>query len=120
MARKAGLRRLPRPRVAPQPQPPGRLRAVAAVEAGQHPEEVAVTLGMARSTVFGWIAKYRDGGKQALKARSGGVPTGQPWPGHRAGAASLRPNQIHRDIRPHHPARWPGGQSQDSSRQSAA
>jgi transposase len=46
-----------------------RLRAVAAVEAGQHPEEVAVTLGMARSTVFGWIAKYRDGGKRALKAR---------------------------------------------------
>jgi transposase len=46
-----------------------RMRAVAAVEAGRHPEDVAATLGMARSTVFGWIAKYRDGGKQALKAR---------------------------------------------------
>jgi transposase len=46
-----------------------RMRAVAAVEAGQRPEEVATTLGMARSTVFGWIAKYRDGGKRALKAR---------------------------------------------------
>jgi transposase-like protein len=33
-----------------------RLRAVAAVEAGRHPEDVAATLGMARSTVFGWIA----------------------------------------------------------------
>src|SRR6266536_2672165 len=46
-----------------------RLRAVAAVEAGQRPEDVATTLGMARSTVFGWIAKYRNGGKRALKAR---------------------------------------------------
>jgi transposase len=43
-----------------------RLRAVAA---GQHPEDVAATLGMARSTVFDWIARYREGGKQALKAR---------------------------------------------------
>lgn len=33
-----------------------RMRAVAAVEAGQRPEDVAVTMGMARSTVFGWIA----------------------------------------------------------------
>lgn len=46
-----------------------RMRAVAAVEAGQHPEDVAATMGMARSTVFGWIAKYRAGGKQALTAR---------------------------------------------------
>jgi transposase len=46
-----------------------RLRAVAAVEAGQHPEDVAATLGMARSTVFGWIARYREGGRQALRAR---------------------------------------------------
>src|SRR6266536_2317057 len=45
------------------------MRAVAAVEAGQHPEDVAATMGMARSTVFGWIAKYREGGKPALKAR---------------------------------------------------
>lgn len=46
-----------------------RMRAVAAVEAGQHPEDVAATMSMARSTVFGWIAKYRDGGRQALQAR---------------------------------------------------
>lgn len=45
------------------------MRAVAAVEAGQHPEDVAAILGLARSTVFGWIARYREGGRQALKAR---------------------------------------------------
>lgn len=46
-----------------------RMRAVSAVEAGQHPEDVAATMGMSRSAVFGWIARYREGGKQALRAR---------------------------------------------------
>ena len=46
-----------------------RLRAVAQIENGAHPEQVAATLGMNRSTVYGWIAKYREGGKQALKAK---------------------------------------------------
>jgi transposase len=46
-----------------------RLRAVAAVEAGQHPEDVAVSLGMHRKTVYGWLAKVRVGGKDALMAR---------------------------------------------------
>jgi transposase len=46
-----------------------RLRAIDAVESGVHPEDVAATLGMSRSTVFGWIARYRAGGKQALRAR---------------------------------------------------
>jgi transposase len=46
-----------------------RLRAVAAVEAGQHPEDVAASLGMHRKTVYGWLAKVRQGGREALKAR---------------------------------------------------
>jgi transposase len=46
-----------------------RLRAIDAVESGVHPEDVAASLGMARGTVYGWIAAYRDGGKEALKAR---------------------------------------------------
>src|SRR5215210_2890968 len=46
-----------------------RLRAVAAVEAGTHPEDVAASLGMHRKTVYGWLAKYREGGEAALKAR---------------------------------------------------
>jgi transposase len=46
-----------------------RLRAIDAVESGQHPEEVAATLGMHRKTVYGWLAKYREGGKDALKAK---------------------------------------------------
>ena len=41
-----------------------RLRAVDAVESGVHPEDVAASLGMG-----GWLAKYREGGKDALKAR---------------------------------------------------
>jgi transposase len=46
-----------------------RMRAIDAVESGQHPEQVAATLGLHRKTVYGWIARYRQGGKQALKAR---------------------------------------------------
>jgi transposase len=46
-----------------------RMRAVRQIEAGEHPEDVARALGMARGTVFGWVAKYREGGLNALKAR---------------------------------------------------
>src|SRR5450755_2950975 len=46
-----------------------RLRAVDAVEGGTHPEDVADALGMARGTVYGWVATYRDGGREALRAR---------------------------------------------------
>jgi len=46
-----------------------RLRAVDQVAAGAHPEDVADTLGMHRKTVYGWVAKLRDGGREALKAK---------------------------------------------------
>jgi transposase len=46
-----------------------RIRAVEQVEAGAHPEQVAQTLGLHRKTVYGWLAAYREGGKDALKAR---------------------------------------------------
>jgi transposase len=46
-----------------------RLRAVEAVESGVHPEDVAASLGMARDTVYGWLARYREGGRDALRAR---------------------------------------------------
>jgi transposase len=46
-----------------------RLRAVKQIEAGEHPEDVARALGMARGTVFGWVAKYREGGLEALRAK---------------------------------------------------
>jgi len=46
-----------------------RLRAVDAVKAGQHPEDVAAALGMHRKTVYGWLAKVREGGKEALAAK---------------------------------------------------
>jgi transposase len=46
-----------------------RLRAVDAVESGVPPEDVAASLGMGRGTVYGWLAKYREGGRDALKAR---------------------------------------------------
>jgi len=46
-----------------------RLRAVDQVQAGAHPEEVALALGLHRKTVYGWLAKYRDGGRGALLAR---------------------------------------------------
>ena len=46
-----------------------RLRAVEQVGAGAHPEDVAETLGLHRKTVYGWLAKYREGGKGALRAK---------------------------------------------------
>jgi transposase len=46
-----------------------RLRAVEQVQAGAHPEDVAQALGLHRKTVYGWLAKYREGGKDALKAK---------------------------------------------------
>jgi transposase len=46
-----------------------RLRAVDQVAAGAHPEDVAATLGLHRKTVYGWVAKLREGGREALKSR---------------------------------------------------
>jgi transposase len=50
-----------------------RIRAVDQVGEGAHPEDVAAALGLHRKTVYGWLAKYREGGKDALRA--------QPVPG---------------------------------------
>jgi transposase len=50
-----------------------RIRAVGQVGEGAHPEDVAAALGLHRKTVYGWLAKYREGGKDALRA--------QPVPG---------------------------------------
>ncbi len=46
-----------------------RLRAVEQVAAGAHAEDVAETLGLHQKTVYGWLAKYREGGKGALLAK---------------------------------------------------
>lgn len=47
-----------------------RIRAVERVGEGAHPEDVAAALGLHRKTVYAWLAKYREGGKDALKARA--------------------------------------------------
>jgi transposase len=46
-----------------------RIRAVRQIGQGAHPDEVAAGLGMTRAAVYGWQAKYREGGLEALKAR---------------------------------------------------
>jgi transposase len=46
-----------------------RIRAVDQIEQGAHPDEVAAGLGMTRAAVYAWLAKYREGGLEALKAR---------------------------------------------------
>ena len=45
-----------------------RIRAVRQIEQGAHPEDVAAALGMTRAAVYAWLAKYREGGLDALKA----------------------------------------------------
>ena len=46
-----------------------RIRAVKRIEAGARVEDVATALGLSRSAVFGWMAAYREGGEQALRAK---------------------------------------------------
>jgi transposase len=45
------------------------IRAVRQIEQSVHPEEIAAALGMTRAAVYGWLAKDREGGLAALKAR---------------------------------------------------
>ena len=54
-----------------------RIRAVRQVEEGQSPEAIIKALGFDRSCIYTWIAKYREGGIEALKAKpiSGRPPT---------------------------------------------
>lgn len=48
-----------------------RMRAVRQIhDEGAHPEEVAAALGLRRSTVYGWLAKFREGGWDALRAKA--------------------------------------------------
>jgi transposase len=46
-----------------------RERAVRQIQEGENPEVIARVLGLNRSTVYGWLARYRRGGWGALKAR---------------------------------------------------
>jgi transposase len=52
-----------------------RIRAVKQVEAGESPEVVIKALGFHRSCIYQWLAKYREGGIEALKTRD---ITGRP------------------------------------------
>lgn len=45
-----------------------RVRACEQIEDGARAEDVAASLGFNRSTVFGWVAAYREGGAEALRA----------------------------------------------------
>lgn len=49
-----------------------RKRGVASVQDGQSPELVAKALGINRATMYGWLARYRSGGWEALDARKRG------------------------------------------------
>lgn len=52
-----------------------RKRAVSSVQEGQSPEIVAKALCINRVTIYGWLARYRNGGWHALEARKrGGRP----------------------------------------------
>lgn len=52
-----------------------RKRAVASVQEGQSPEDVAKALGITRAAMYKWLARYRHGGWGSLDARKrGGRP----------------------------------------------
>ena len=46
-----------------------RIRAVQQVEAGESPEDVIRVLGFGRTVIYDWLAKYREGGIEALRAK---------------------------------------------------
>ena len=47
-----------------------RIQAVQRVEAGESPEEVVRILGFSRTVIYDWLAKYREGGLEALRAKA--------------------------------------------------
>lgn len=53
-----------------------RIRAIKRIEAGESPEVIATTLGFHRSCVYDWIARYREGGIEALRAKP--IPGAKP------------------------------------------
>lgn len=46
-----------------------RIHAVQQVEAGESPEDVIRALGFSRPRIYEWLAKYREGGIEALRAK---------------------------------------------------
>src|ERR1019366_8464909 len=46
-----------------------RMRAVKRIQDGESPEIFTRVLGVDRSTVYGWLARYRRGGWNGLKAK---------------------------------------------------
>lgn len=47
-----------------------RIRAVKQVQSGISPEDITKTLGLSGPTIYNWLASYRDGGWDALKAKA--------------------------------------------------
>jgi transposase len=47
-----------------------RIRAVKRVEAGESPEDVIRTLGFSRARIYEWLAAWREGGIEALRAKA--------------------------------------------------
>jgi len=47
-----------------------RIQAVQRVEAGESPEDVVRVLGFNRTVIYDWLAKYREGGLEALRAKA--------------------------------------------------
>ena len=46
-----------------------RMRAVEQVQAGESPEAVIKALGFSRACIYQWLAWYREGGWEALRAQ---------------------------------------------------
>lgn len=56
-----------------------RIRAVKRVETGESPEVVIKALGLTRPRIYEWIAKFREGGIEALRrARQADAPLNSP------------------------------------------
>ena len=57
-------------KISPKAMEEIRIRAVQRVQDGESPEKVIQALGFARACIYNWLARYRNGGWQALKTGS--------------------------------------------------
>jgi transposase len=73
-----------------------RIRAVKRVEAGESPEVVIESLGFSRPRIYEWLAAYREGGTDALRAK--------PVPGRPRKLSGSQMRRLYRIITSKNPA----------------